>query len=82
MLPNRLAGTEEVVCFLAREVSTNTYLNVMAQYNPCHKASDIPSLSRPLDKQEFDEAVNLAHQQGLNRLDKDQFPLPLRFILR
>ncbi|GAI15680.1 unnamed protein product, partial [marine sediment metagenome] len=30
VLPNRLAGTQEVVRFLAQEVSTNTYLNIMA----------------------------------------------------
>ncbi len=82
VLPNRLAGTHEVVRFLAQEVSTNTYLNIMAQYHPCHKAFDIPSLSRPVNKQEFDEAVDLACRQGLNRLDKHNFPLPLRLILR
>jgi putative pyruvate formate lyase activating enzyme len=82
VLPNKLAGTEEVVRFLAREVSTNTYLNIMAQYHPCHRAFDIPQLARPLLEQEFQNAINLAHRQGLNRLDKDQFSLPLRFILR
>jgi len=82
VLPNRLAGTQEVVRFLAQEVSANTYLNIMAQYHPCYKAFDIPSLARPLRQQEFNEAIDLAHQQGLHRLDKDSFPLPLRLILR
>jgi len=81
VLPNRLAGTQEVVRFLAQEVSTNTYLNIMAQYHPCYKAFDIPSLARPLQRQEFTEAIDLAHQQGLYRLDKVNFPLPLKFIL-
>ena len=82
VLPNRLAGTKEVVRFLAQEVSTNTYLNIMDQYHPCHKAFDIPQLSRPITRQEFDEAVDLAHQQGLYRLDSPHFPRPLKFILR
>ena len=81
VLPNRLAGTQGVVRFLAREVSTNTYLNIMAQYHPCYKAFDIPSLARSLQRQEFTEALGLAHQQGLYRLDKINFPLPLKFIL-
>ena len=81
VLPNRLAGTQEVVRFLVREVSANTYLNIMAQYHPCYKAFDIPSLARPLQQQEFTEAINMAHQQGLCRLDKVSFPLPSRFIL-
>ena len=82
VLPNGLAGTEEVVRFLARDVSTNTYLNIMAQYHPCYKAFDIPQLARPVNKQEFFEAIDLAHQQGLYRLDRHQFSLPLRFVLR
>ena len=82
VLPNRLAGTQEVVRFLARKVSTNTYLNIMAQYHPCHKAYDILSLARPVSRQEFQEAIDLAHQQGLYRLDKCRFPPPLRFVLR
>ena len=82
VLPNRLAGTEEIVRFLAQEVSTNTYLNIMAQYHPCYKAFDMLSLSRPVLKQELSEAIGLAHQQGLNRLDRHDSPLPLRLILR
>jgi putative pyruvate formate lyase activating enzyme len=82
VLPHRLAGTQEIVRFLARDISTNTYLNIMAQYHPCYKAFDIPLLSRPVNKQEFHEAIDLAHQQGLYRLDKYHFPLPLGFIVR
>ena len=81
VLPNRLAGTEETVQFLAQEVSTNTYLNIMAQYYPCYKAFDMPQLARPLNRQEFSEAVNWAHQQGLLRLDKLQLSSPPRLIL-
>ncbi len=70
VLPNRLAGTKEVLRFLAREVSANTYLNIMVQYHPCYRAFDIPLLARPVLRQEFHEAIELAHQQGLDRLDK------------
>ena len=82
VLPNQLAGTEEVVRFLAQEVSTNTYLNVMAQYYPCYKAFDMPQLSRPVSKEEFYEAIELAHQQGLDRLDSYHSQPRLRFILK
>ena len=82
VLPNWIAGTREVVRFLAQEISTNTYLNIMAQYHPGYKAFDIPQLARAVNRQEFLEAIDLAHQQGLNRLDRDHFPLPLRLILR
>jgi len=81
VLPEGLAGTEEVVSFLAKDVSADTYLNVMAQYHPCYKAFDIPRLARRLQGQEFSDAVDLAHRQGLHRLDKEQVPqlLKVRF---
>ncbi len=82
VLPNRLAGTQEVVRFLAQGVSTNTYLNIMAQYHPCYKAFDMPQLAHPVNREEFYEAIDLAHQQGLYRLDKHHSPLPLRLIQR
>lgn len=79
VLPGRLAGTQEIVRFLAREVSTNTYLNIMAQYHPCYKALDKPSLARSVSREEFHKAIDLAHGEGLHRLDKYHFPL--RFAL-
>jgi len=69
VLPNGIAGTEGVVRFLAEQVSANTYLNVMAQYHPAHRAFAIPALSRSLSREEFLEAVSLAKQHGLERLD-------------
>jgi putative pyruvate formate lyase activating enzyme len=82
VLPGGLAGTREVVKFLADEVSTNTYLNIMSQYRPCYKTFDIPGLDRPLKDKEFSDAIELAHRQGLHGLDKEQFPQSLRFVLR
>jgi putative pyruvate formate lyase activating enzyme len=81
VLPARLAGTEEVVRFLAQEVSTNTYVNIMAQYHPCYKAFDFPQLSRPIDRREFNEAIDLAIQYGLSRLDSPRPTPAVRFIL-
>jgi len=81
VLPNRLAGTKEVVRFLSQEVSSNTYLNIMAQYRPSYQAFDTPLLSRPVNRQEFYEAIDLAHQQGMDRLDRYDF-LPSGFVLR
>ena len=76
VLPHGLAGTKEIASFLAREISTNTYLNIMAQYHPCYQAFNLSQLARPLSQAEFAEAINLAHQQGLCRLDKHNIPLP------
>ena len=78
VLPNGLAGTKEVVNFISKQISLNTYSNIMAQYHPCYKAYEIPSLARPISTAEFQEAVELAHQAGLNRLDRAS-PIIVRF---
>lgn len=80
VLPNSIAGTAEVVRFLAQEVSHNTYLNVMAQYRPCYRAAEFRELSRPLERDEFSAAVKLARHAGLTRLDGLDSPFALRFI--
>ena len=73
VLPEGLAGTEGVARFLAREISTDTYLNVMAQYRPAYKAATVAALSRPLLKKEYDNAVAVARREGLKRLDRDSY---------
>ena len=70
VLPHGLDGTKEIMKFIAEDISLNSYVNVMAQYHPCHKAFQIPQLARPLSKQEFLEAIELAERAGLNRLDR------------
>jgi putative pyruvate formate lyase activating enzyme len=70
VLPNGLAGTKGIMKFIAEDISPNSYINVMAQYHPCHKAFQVPQLARPLSKQEFIEAIELAKESGLNRLDR------------
>ena len=67
VLPEGLAGTAEVVRFLAEEVSAETYLNVMAQYHPCYRAHQFPELSRPITLREYAEAVTIAKSAGLDR---------------
>jgi len=70
VLPHGLAGTKGIVNFLSKEISRNTYVNIMAQYNPCHKAFQIPNLGRRVSSTEFREALSLAQEAGLSRLDK------------
>ena len=68
VLPNDLAGSEKIFEFLAKEVSKNTFLNIMDQYYPCYKALQYPELSRRITKAEFERAIKLAKKFGLNRL--------------
>jgi putative pyruvate formate lyase activating enzyme len=70
VLPEGLAGTEEVVRFLAEKISPQTYLNLMNQYRPAFKAREYPPLDRPLSAAEYTDAVRIAQAAGMERLDK------------
>lgn len=69
VLPEGLAGTEEVVRFLVEEISPNTYTNIMAQYYPCYKAFEHPPLDRRITQEEYRKARESAIKAGLRRLD-------------
>lgn len=70
VLPNNLAGTDQIVQFLADEISTNTYLNLMDQYRPAYKAHQYPQLNRTITHEEYQTAVQMALDAGINRLDQ------------
>lgn len=70
VLPDDLASSEAVLRFLAEEISTDTYLNLMDQYRPRYRAEEIPPLDRPITRQEFDRVVAVARTLGLHRLDQ------------
>lgn len=69
VLPGDLANTENVLAFIAREISPNTYVNLMAQYYPCYRAQDYPPLDRPITAEEYRRALAVAEHFGLKRLD-------------
>lgn len=67
VMPGRLSDTREIMRFAAREVSSDTYVNVMGQYRPAHLASRYPELRRPLGTSEHRKAVEIAREEGLHR---------------
>ncbi|HSD53429.1 MAG TPA: radical SAM protein [Burkholderiales bacterium] len=69
VLPDDIAGTEEVFEFLAEEVSPNTYVNLMDQYRPCYRADEYPGLDRPVTRDEYEAALAAAERHGIRRLD-------------
>jgi len=70
VLPAGLAGTRQVMRFIARNVSADSYVNVMSQYRPCGRAGEVQGLGRPLSPAEYHEALDMARQEGLSRLDR------------
>jgi len=70
VLPGRLAGTKEILRFIAEEISPHTYVNIMDQYYPCGDAWKYPPLDRRLTREEYEEALQWAREVGLTRLDQ------------
>lgn len=72
VLPGGLAGTRKAMRFLARNISRNTYVNIMDQYRPCGDLIPPGSpLNRRITRDEFREAVRMAREEGIIRIDKD-----------
>jgi putative pyruvate formate lyase activating enzyme len=71
VLPNQLAGSAEIIRFIASELSPHTYVNLMDQYRPAFNARQFPKLKRPISQQEYAEVVALAQAAGLQRLDSN-----------
>lgn len=67
VLPENLAGTKEIMRFIAEKISPNTYVNIMAQYYPAHKANSFKELSRRISNQEYQYAVESARLAGLKK---------------
>jgi len=65
VLPGGLAGSEQVLEFIAREVSPNTYVNVMGQYRPCYRAHEHPVLCRHPEPYLVTAARRRARELGL-----------------
>jgi putative pyruvate formate lyase activating enzyme len=72
VMPGLLNDTREIMRWLATALSRDTYVNVMDQYYPAHKAETNPrfaQINRRLRGSEFEEALEDARSAGLWRLD-------------
>jgi len=74
VMPNGVAGTGDIMNFLAQEISPNTYVNVMDQYRPCGEARADLAIDRRLTSTEYREAVAATKKAGLHRLDSRERP--------
>ena len=69
VLPGGLANTGRILRFIAEEISTETYVNIMDQYHPAFRARQHPPLDRGLERAEYERALALARKYKIHRLD-------------
>jgi len=65
VLPSDIAGTREVLKFIAREISPKVALSLMNQYFPANQAHSLPELNRKLTAEEYRAAVKSLSDLGM-----------------
>jgi putative pyruvate formate lyase activating enzyme len=65
VLPNDIAGTENVMRFIKEGLSADTYISLMSQYLPCYNAANFKDLSRRITYKEYEGAQGIMHKYGL-----------------
>ncbi len=67
VLPEGLACSDRVLRFFAEHVSSGSFINIMAQYYPAHRAHAFAELSRRPTGAEIRQVLRLAEKLGLAR---------------
>jgi putative pyruvate formate lyase activating enzyme len=70
VMPNRVAGTQEFVTWVAENLSKDTYVNIMSQYRVEHRAFEYERIARAITSEEYVEAMEWAIEAGLTNLDQ------------
>jgi putative pyruvate formate lyase activating enzyme len=70
VMPNRVAGTQAFVQWVAGNLPRETYVNIMAQYRVEYRAFEFEAIARGITSEEFLEAIQWAEAAGLTNLDQ------------
>ena len=70
VMPRDISGTADVMHFIASQISTDTYVNIMPQYRPMGNTNGVDALSRPITEKEYAAAMKAAENAGIHRLDQ------------
>ncbi|MDH5637791.1 MAG: radical SAM protein, partial [Nitrospinota bacterium] len=67
VMPGHKEDTAAILKFIAEEISTESYVNIMEQYNPAWRSSEFEEINRRTTHAEWEEACNMARELGLSR---------------
>ena len=72
VMPDDIAGTREILQWIAQQLGPDAYVNLMDQYYPAGRvsAAEYVEIDRGLRGSEFAQAVRWAREAGLQRLDE------------
>ena len=67
VLPENLSGTDKTLRWIAENLGTDTYISVMSQYFPAHRAYDFPPLDRRITPEEYEKILTVVDELGFSR---------------
>jgi putative pyruvate formate lyase activating enzyme len=70
VMPREIAGTRQVMNWIAHELSPTTYVNLMRQYHPAGKVTghEYAEIGRRVTSGEYGQALDAARREGLRLL--------------
>ncbi len=69
IMPHNIAGTDKFVKWVAKEISKDTYTNLMDQYRPEHRAFEYPKIARRISEKEWKQVLAWAKEAGLTQIE-------------
>jgi putative pyruvate formate lyase activating enzyme len=76
VMPGGVAGTHAIFDWIAREVSRDTFINLMGQYHPANRVSqkEFAEIGRRVSHKEFGDALDAARAAGLRNVHPSSTP--------
>ena len=68
VLPGMVAATEQIVRWVRAHLGKDTFVSLMAQYHPVHRAHELPLLRRSIRQEEYERAMQACTKAGLDNV--------------
>lgn len=65
VLPQNMSQTQKVMQYIRRTFGKKVPVSLMGQYFPAHRAGEVPELTRPLTREEYEAAERAAVEAGI-----------------
>ncbi|MBN1932832.1 MAG: radical SAM protein [Desulfobacterales bacterium] len=69
IMPSGLAGTQNIMHFVAQEISPNTYVNIMPQFKPHGRSYEVKELMNCITEDDYADTLKAAREAGIHRID-------------
>jgi putative pyruvate formate lyase activating enzyme len=68
VLPGNLAGSDKIIEWIRDNLGADTFISLMSQYYPVHKAGQYPMMNRRIKHEEYDRLTDLLVKEGFKNV--------------